>query len=215
MLTAESPGMQKYEGNVGVQVGQSLVIDPTLQPAGTATTVEVKDVTPLVTTDNAMVGAGMERTRIEQLPINGRSIVTLVNLLPGPGEPARVRRTLRNHRIYSGRRAGAGTPLGQRCRRSAWKRVQEFRVDMNAVSAKYSRPTNVILSTKSGTNQIHGSAFETARNSAIGVARRRQDTFTKAPPLNRHEYGFSLGRTGGHPAVSTTARNRTFWFCEL
>ena len=70
ILTAESPGMQKYEGNVVVQAGQSLVIDPVLQPAGTATTVEVQDVTPLVTTDNAMVGAGMERTRIEQLPIN-------------------------------------------------------------------------------------------------------------------------------------------------
>ena len=82
---------------------------------------------------------------------------------------------------------------------------------MNAVSAKYSRPTNVILSTKSGTNQLHGSAFETARNSAVGVARRRQDTFTKAPPLNRHEYGFSLGGPVVIPHIYN-GRNRTFWF---
>ena len=44
VLSAESPGMQKYEGNIVVQVGQSLVIDPTLHPSGTATTVDVKDV---------------------------------------------------------------------------------------------------------------------------------------------------------------------------
>src|SRR5687768_13929941 len=60
LLTAEAAGMQKYEGNVAVQVGQSVVINAVLLPAGTVTTVEVKDVTPLVTTDNAMVGAGME-----------------------------------------------------------------------------------------------------------------------------------------------------------
>src|SRR5262245_43268740 len=41
VLAAESPGMQKYEGNVAVQVGQSVVIDPSLGPQGTATTVEV------------------------------------------------------------------------------------------------------------------------------------------------------------------------------
>ena len=85
---------------------------------------------------------------------------------------------------------------------------------MNAVSAKYSRPTNVILSTKSGTNQIHGTAFETARNSAIGVARRRQDTFTKAPPLNRHEYRLQRRRTGRHPRP--VQRQRSYILvCEL
>src|SRR5262245_978665 len=210
VLTAEARGMQKYEGNVSVQVGQSVVIDATLQPAGTATTVDVHDVTPLVTTDNAMVGAGMERTRIEQLPINGRSIVTLVNLLPG----------LENQRAY-GARYGTIEYVwdGAQEQERRWgnspqislEALQEFRVDMNAVSAKYSRPTNVILATKSGTNQIHGSAFETARNSAIGVARRRQDTFTKAPALNRHEYGFSIGGPVFLPRIYN-GKDRTFWF---
>src|ERR1044071_1461568 len=93
ILTTEAKGMQKYEGNLSVQVSQSVVVDPVLEPAGTTTTVEVKDLTPLVTTDNATVGSTMERTKIEQLPINGRSIVTLVNLLPG----------LENQRAYGAR----------------------------------------------------------------------------------------------------------------
>src|SRR5262245_39035059 len=60
-LTADAAGMQKYEARIAVQAAQSEVIDAVLQPAGTVTTVEVQDVTPLVTTDNATVGAGMER----------------------------------------------------------------------------------------------------------------------------------------------------------
>jgi hypothetical protein len=188
------------------------VVDPVLEPAGTTTTVEVKDLTPLVTTDNATVGSAMERTKIEQLPINGRSIVTLVNLLPG----------LENQRAY-GARYGTleyvwdGAQEAERrwgnSPQISLEALQEFRVDVNAVSAKYSRPTNIILSTKSGTNQIHGTAFETVRNSAIGVARRRQDTFTKAPPLNRHEYGFSMGGPVVIPRLYN-GRNRTFWFAS-
>src|SRR5439155_27287964 len=71
--------------------------------------------------------------------------------------------------------------------------VQELRVETNNSSAKLDRPANAIMSTRGGTNEIHGSAFETGRNSAFGVARRREDAFVKAPPLRRNEYGASLG----------------------
>lgn len=97
--------------------------------------------------------------------------------------------------------------------------VEQFRVEVNAVSAKFSRPSSIVISTKSGTNQVHGSAFETARNSAIGVARRRQDMWPKAPFLNRHEFGASVGgpvyipklyngkdRTSGFPLMRAPAR---------
>lgn len=210
VLTVEFAGMQKYEVNVAVQVGQSVVIDPTLQPAGTREMVEVRDVTPLVTTDNATVGATMDRTRIEQLPINGRTITNLISQLPG----------IENQRAYGTRFGAIEYSLdGSQEEERRWgnapqislESLQEFRVDVNAVSAKYSRPTNVVLSTRSGTNQIHGSVFETFRNSAVGVARRRQDTFTKAPYLNRHEFGFSLGGPVVIPHLYN-GKNKTFWF---
>ncbi len=41
--------------------------------------------------------------------------------------------------------------------------------------AQYAAPATVILNTKSGTNQLHGSLFETARNNAFGIARSRSD----------------------------------------
>jgi hypothetical protein len=211
-VSVEAPGMQKFEGDFTMQVGQSVVVDPVLQPAGTATTVDVQAVATLVTTDSPTVGAVMERTRIEQLPINGRSLITLMQQIPG----------MENQRAYGTRHASLEFILdGSQESERRWgnapqislEALQEFRVDVNAVSARYSRPTNVILSTRSGTNQIHGTLFETARNNAIGVARRRQDTFTKAPPLNRHEFGGSVGGPVVIPGLYD-GRDRTFWFAS-
>ena len=71
--------------------------------------------------------------------------------------------------------------------------IQEFTVESNAVSTKHSRPVNVVVSTKSGTNQFHGSAFETHRNNAIGLARSRTDFYTKPPQLIRNEFGANSG----------------------
>ena len=89
--------------------------------------------------------------------------------------------------------------------------VQEFTVLADAVSAKYTRPVNVVVSTKSGTDQFHGTAYETIRNSSIGVARRRQDNFTKAPHLVRNEFGFNAGGPLVIPKVYN-GRKRVFWF---
>src|SRR5690349_2887206 len=64
-LTAESPGMQKYEGNLTVQAQQDATVDVVLQIGQTVTQVDVQDVTPLVTTSNPTLGHTLERQRIE------------------------------------------------------------------------------------------------------------------------------------------------------
>src|SRR5260370_1603771 len=82
-LSVLSPGMQKFEGALVVRVAERLVIDPALKPGETLTQVEVKDITPLVSTDNPTVSTTLERERINQLPINGRSLNTMLGNLPG------------------------------------------------------------------------------------------------------------------------------------
>ncbi|MCL5746405.1 MAG: carboxypeptidase-like regulatory domain-containing protein [Acidobacteria bacterium] len=82
-VTVEAPWMQKYEGTFITQTGYSPVTDPVMKPAQAVTTVEVTDVTPMVTTDNAIVRDTVDRARIDQLPINGRSLNTLLAILPG------------------------------------------------------------------------------------------------------------------------------------
>jgi hypothetical protein len=211
-LTAESPGMQRFEGSLQVQVQQSAVVDVVLRVGQTATEVSVVDVTPLVQTGNATLGHVLERTRIEQLPINGRAVTNLLQTVPG----------MEGTRAF-GLREGSyeisldGSSLIDRNYGGVFNRqpgldsIQEFKVENNSSSAKFTRPTSLILTTKSGTNSFHGAAFETNRNNAIGLARQRQDTFTKAPFLNRNEFGASAGAPVYIPKVYN-GKDRTFWF---
>ena len=67
------PGMQGFEANLTVRVQEDVTVDVVLQVGQAVTQVDVKDATPLVTTTNPTLGHTLERQRIEQLPINGRS----------------------------------------------------------------------------------------------------------------------------------------------
>jgi hypothetical protein len=71
--------------------------------------------------------------------------------------------------------------------------IGEFRAETSVSSAKMNRPGTFIMTTRSGSNEIHGALFETARNSGIGVARARQDYYSKPPHLVRNEFGASVG----------------------
>ncbi len=194
-LSVEAAGMAKFEGSLEVQVQQSAVVDVTLKLGQTTTQVAIADITPMVQTDGPALGTVLERARIEQLPINGRSLTTLLQTAPGQ-EGTRAF----GMRDFSFELVLDGAALADRyswntitSRQPGLDSIQEFRVENNNSSAKYGRPTNIVVTTKGGTNSLHGSAFETNRNSGIGVARARQDTFTKAPFLNRNEFGASAG----------------------
>ena len=217
-LNVTAPGMEGWQAQVSVQVGQQVVVNPSLKVSGATTEVTVAgDVTPLVTTTSPTIATVVERARIEQLPLNGRSVASLMQVtVPGLEDGAT------QPRVYGLRDSAMefvqdGVPLDDRNTGNIQSRppgldtVQEFRVETNNSSAKLDRPANAIMSTMSGTNQLHGSAFETGRNSGFGVARQRQDTFTKAPHLVRNEFGASLGGPVYLPHIYH-GKNRTFFF---
>src|SRR4029453_2316206 len=77
-LAAEASGMHKFEGTLGVPVQETAGGHITLQGGTTAWPGGVQDVAPLVQTGNPALGHTLERTRIEQLPINGRALTTLL-----------------------------------------------------------------------------------------------------------------------------------------
>jgi len=219
-LLVEAEGMQRFEGRLTVQVQQSAVVDPVMKVGQTTTEVEVTDVTPLVTVGNATLGHTLERTRIEQLPINGRFITALLQTVPGMEEETEYDSV--SSRGFGMRRGSTeyvldGAPTTDRLMGGVFRRpagldtIQEFKVETNVSSAKLPRPTTVIMSTKGGTNQVHGSAFETHRNNAIGKARTRTDYYEKPPQLIRNEFGVSAGAPVYLPGVYN-GKNRTFWF---
>jgi hypothetical protein len=217
-LTVQARGMQAWEGDLLLQVGQTAVVDPTLSVAAAVTEITVAgDVTPLITSTSAALGNVVERARIDQLPLNGRFIQTLVGLTtPGMegsfssprvyGLRASSLEYLQDGVVLANRDTGeiAGRPPGV-------DTVEEFRVETSNSSAKMNRPATVILSTRSGSNEVHGAVFETHRNSAIGVARRRQDYYLKPPHLVRNEFGASLGGPVLIPKLYD-GRKRTFFF---
>jgi hypothetical protein len=212
--------MQKWSARFLLVVGQRAEISPVLQVGAISTEVTVAtEAAPLVSTVDATISRNLERERIEQLPENGRSVANLV-MMASPGlfngqdggsnpintglrdavELYQDGAVIKNRDVgdWSGRLPGVDS-------------VEELRVETSMSSAQFNRPGSVILSTKSGTNTVHGSAFETNRNSGMGVARARQDFYLKPPHYVRNEFGASLGGPVYIPKVYN-GKNKTFFF---
>jgi len=83
-IIATSPGMETWKGAFLLAVGQTAEIRAALKTGAVTTQVTVGDAAPLLTTTEATISRNLERARIEQLPIDGRSIANLV-LLSTPG----------------------------------------------------------------------------------------------------------------------------------
>src|SRR5207237_39797 len=151
------------------------------------------------TTTNSTLATVVERQRIEQLPLNGRAVQSLIQTTtPGLEGTNNTQPRVFGLRDSAMEFVQDGVVLDDRntgniqLRPPGLDTVQEFRVETKTSSAKLDRPANAILSTIAGTNSPHGSLFETGRNSGFGVARRREDSNT-IPPLNRNEFGASVG----------------------
>ncbi len=214
-LSVEATGFKKWTGTLTLEVGQTAAVDPALEVGSLANVVEVSGVAPVITTEGMQVADVKDELRIRQLPLNGRSVSNLFNLTPGVegGGAPRVNGLkvgsveMLQDGISIVNRFGGGIDTVQ----PGLDTVQEFRIETNGSSARYARPATITLATKSGTNQLHGSLFETFRNNAAGLrARARQDGNTSAK-LIRNEFGAS----GGGPVYlpkTFDGRNRTFWF---
>ena len=159
-LTSSAPGMQRWQGQVTLQAGQRATVSVELQLAKSTEQVTVAgDVTPVITTSSPTRATIVERARIEQLPLNGRSIQTLLSItVPG------LEGNASQPRVYGLRDSAMevvqdGVNLQDRNTGAIQSRppgldsVQEFRVETSVSSAKLDRPASAILSTRSGTNE--------------------------------------------------------------
>jgi hypothetical protein len=221
-IKVEVSGMETWEGRLLLQVGQTAEVSPVLRVGSLSTQVTVAaEAAPLVATTDATISENLERARIEQLPTDGRNIANIIMMAtPGlyGGQDGN------NNPINMGLRDGVelyqdGAIIKNRDtgdwsgRLPGVDSVQELRVETSMSGAQFDRPASVMLSTKSGANSIHGSAFETNRNSGVGVARRRQDYYTKPPHYVRNEFGASLGGPVYIPKIYN-GKNKTFFFAS-
>ncbi len=219
-ISVTAAGMATYKTTLQLQVAQNAVINPVMTAGSVTTQVEVAaDVAQLTTTDNGTIASTLEAARINQLPMNGRTLITLVgNTTPGlEGNGQRANGLMGEALEY----VADGVPLSNRqfggmnlaqTQAPDPDSVQEVRAETTNTSAQYSEPGTVIITTKSGTNSLHGSAFETARNNAIGIAKNRNNLATfEAPHLVRNEFGASAGGPIILPHLYH-GKDKSFWF---
>ncbi len=213
VIQVERQGFKKFEGKMVLRVGQEASVNIGLEAAGGAVTVEVKDETPVVETSSATLSDIKESERIRTLPLNGREITALFSLTPG------VTRT--GGTQVNGLQTGSVMFLGDGVSMEdryvgdisrvspSLEGIQEFKIETLNSTAQYSKPATVSFLTKSGTNLIHGSAFETYRSNRFYA----RDPFStgKQPPLQRREFGASVGGPVYIPKIYN-GKNKTFFF---
>ncbi len=223
-VEASHDGFQTTAQSFNLQVSQTQSIDLHLATGSASTTVEVTDAAPLVDTATSSIGEVIQGRQVTQLPLNGRNFTQLALLTPGVtrgnyGNGASGvngdAETFRNSE--SG--GGSLSTNGLRPQANNFlldgidnneslvntldffpniEGTEEFRVNTSTAPAEFGRAGGSIVqsSIKSGTNAIHGSAFEFGRSSLfdanpnhgfIGVAP------AAALPFKRNTFGGSLG----------------------
>ncbi len=220
-VTFSAPGMKKSENTITLANSQVLILNRQLTLGEITEKVTVSGETvQLATYDSGTVNTQLDAARIASLPQNGRNVLGLAqNTVPGlEAGGTRANGLMGEAMEYS----QDGAPMTNRNFGSAANTAQSTLPDPDAVqearfetlnsNAQFATPATVILTTKSGTNQLHGSIFETARNNYFGIAKARQDPSNLvAPKLIRNEFGGSVGGPIFIPKVYD-GKNRTFFF---
>ena len=150
------------------------------------------------------------------LPLNGRSFITLASLVPGvavPPPPAapfpRINggRPRTNEYLFDGISVLQPEP-GQVAFFPNVDAIQEFKIESNSVPAEFGRFNGgvVNLTTKSGTNAFRGTAFEYFRHETLNARNFFASTSAVKPQFRRNQFGGVLG--------GPLRRNQTFFFLD-
>ncbi len=213
-VRAEAKGFKTVERpNIVVEVAQDVRVDISLPTGQVSETVVVTDEVPLVNTTSSTLGGTLSNAEINDLPLNGRNYENLLQLRPGveryPGGGFSTTSTnglraednayfvegLFNSEPYSGQAIinGAGI-AGDSATILPIDSIQEFNVEELAPAEFGWKPGAVVnVGLKSGTNQIHGTAFAFGRDGVMDA----RNFFNTVPntKLDRalEQYGGSVG----------------------
>ncbi len=214
-LTVELPGFRKWVGTLTLEAGQNALVDVPMEVGDLSTTVTVEGAATPITVASAEISDVKDALRIQQLPLNGRDITSLFILTPGVEGGSNPR--VNGLKVGSVEMLLDGVSLVDRFggginrTRPGLDTIEEFRIETTGSSARYSRPATVTLVTKSGTNALHGTAFETHRNNWGGLRARQRQDGPRPSRLVRNEFGASAGGPVTIPGLYR-GKDRTFWF---
>src|SRR5215472_10659153 len=218
---------------IKVEVSKESRVDVTLQPGQVAQTVEVQgEALPMVESTSNTLGGIVDSKVATSLPVNGRDYQKLIYLVPGvTGSPDQITDSPGSFGIFSvnGARGRAnnflldGTDMNDGYRNDPAineagtygtpatilpvEAIAELHVASN-FEAEYGRSAGGVINvvTKSGSNLIHGSAFEFFRNNALDARNYFNPTSQDQEPFHNNQFGASLGG----PII----KDKTFFFTD-
>ncbi len=194
---------------------QNARVDLALELGATSETVLVSADVPQVDTRSNTLGALVDNNLITEMPLNNRNIIQTLNYTPGvqhvsPGDNInrnQQRLNVAGNRAYSTNVQLDGGSMyfahrGQGIEMPTPDAIQEVQVVTSGVSAQYGRGTAVFAAvTKSGGNQLHGSAWEFIRDDSLDS---RPFFSVDKPYLKSHDFGATFG--------GPILKNRLFFF---
>ena len=225
-VTTTAPGFKVTNvADLAIEAGDRARSDAALQTGDTSETISVEAQTPLLQSENATVSSTVTAQAVQDLPLNGRNYVQLVQLVPGAnegpgngltsgGRPDDRRQsssisvngqddTLNNFTIdgFDNNERVIGTSGV----RPNVEGMQEISVQTNSYAPEAGRTAGGVINivTKSGGNKFHGSAYEYFRNDIFDSRQVLQTTGNK-PRLRQNQFGGSLG--------GPIFKDRTFFF---
>jgi hypothetical protein len=208
-----------HQTGLVLDIGDVREVNAVLEVGQVSDSVNVEASTPLLQTSDSTVGTVITNQQIEELPLNGRDYLQLAALSSGTipavsggvgisiGGQAGVQVGFfldgqdNNNQQYNTSHSGQKEIV-----KPSVDAIQEFKVVTNTYSAEYGRSSSGIISValKSGTNEIHGTAYEFLRNEALDA----KNLFaTYKSPYKRNQYGAAFGA----PII----KNKTFFFGDF
>jgi hypothetical protein len=231
-VTAQISGFQtEVRSGITLTVGRQEVVNLGLKVGQVSERVLITEAAPLVESTTSAMSSLVDQRTIRDLPLNGRSYDQLALLQPGVvtmgagqasaafdfGEGTRFSvagsRPYANSFMLDGTNINDhanGTPGGAAGTNLGVDGVQEFKINTSVSPAEYGRSSGGVISavTRSGTNSLHGSAFEFIRNNDLDAPAyfdEKSNGGTGSPaPYRQNQFGGSLG--------GPIKRDKTFFF---
>ena len=232
-LNTQAPGFQKYQSNDNkLDPSGHLTINVPLVVGAATETVQVTANVATLQTESASVQQLVTRQQIDSLELNGRNPVGLAALVPGARSgtlasltfnfsqgPANFNgsRNPENLITFDGapatRTRSNGTSLGA----ADVDSTQEVQILTASYAPEYGRTSGaqVRITTKAGTSQFHGAAYEYLRNNAFNAntwARNSNPATSFTAPLQYNQFGYNIGGPLYIPGKFNTAKNKVFFY---
>jgi hypothetical protein len=230
-IRVERDGFTSFvQTGIRLQVNTDVEVNAKLEPRTTREQVTVVGDASLVQTTTSTLVQVIDEKRITELPLNGRNVLQLMGLNAGIADRGSTGGTIQVNTLGGSQYQNPVSINGSRGNGTNFMldgadhndlytniseaypnpdAVQEFSIQSSTFDAQFGRGVGGVVNviTRSGTNEVHGTAFEFLRNYKLNAA----NFFSGRDALKRNQFGFTLGGPVYLPKIYN-GRNHTFLF---